>query len=87
MRRVLIISPHFPPDTTAATHRVRLIAPQDRAQSCDELTRTERLDDIVVGAAVEAANPVALLAAGGKHDDRQRAGQRGAPYLTAHLDP
>lgn len=27
MRRVLIISPHFPPDTTAATHRARLIAP------------------------------------------------------------
>jgi glycosyltransferase involved in cell wall biosynthesis len=27
MRRVLMISPHFPPDSTAATHRVRLIAP------------------------------------------------------------
>lgn len=27
MRRVLMISPHFPPDTTAATHRVRLLAP------------------------------------------------------------
>jgi hypothetical protein len=26
-RRVLMISPHFPPDTTAATHRVRLLAP------------------------------------------------------------
>jgi hypothetical protein len=27
MRRVLIVSPHFPPDTSAATHRVRLLAP------------------------------------------------------------
>ena len=27
MRRVLMISPHFPPDTNAASHRVRLLAP------------------------------------------------------------
>src|SRR5512141_1634744 len=27
VRRVLMISPHFPPDSTAATHRVRLLAP------------------------------------------------------------
>lgn len=27
MRRVLLISPHFPPDATAGTHRVRLLAP------------------------------------------------------------
>ena len=27
MRRVLLISPHFPPDSAAATHRVRLLAP------------------------------------------------------------
>ncbi|HEX6987673.1 MAG TPA: hypothetical protein VF170_20000, partial [Planctomycetaceae bacterium] len=27
MRRVLMVSPHFPPDTTAGTHRVRLLAP------------------------------------------------------------
>jgi hypothetical protein len=26
-RRVLMVSPHFPPDTSAGTHRVRLIAP------------------------------------------------------------
>src|SRR5207247_5754756 len=26
-RRVLMVSPHFPPDTSAATHRVRLLAP------------------------------------------------------------
>lgn len=27
MRRALCISPHFPPDSTAATHRLRLLAP------------------------------------------------------------
>src|SRR5258707_6050339 len=27
MRHVLMISPHFPPDSTAGTHRVRLLAP------------------------------------------------------------
>ena len=27
MKRVLMISPHFPPDTTAGSHRVRLLAP------------------------------------------------------------
>jgi hypothetical protein len=27
MKRVLLISPHFPPDSSAATHRVRLLAP------------------------------------------------------------
>jgi hypothetical protein len=27
MRRVLMVSPHFPPDTTAGSHRVRLLAP------------------------------------------------------------
>src|SRR4029077_9403858 len=26
-RRVLVVSPHFPPDSSAASHRVRLLAP------------------------------------------------------------
>ena len=30
MHRVLLISPHFPPDTSAATHRFRLLAPHLR---------------------------------------------------------
>jgi len=30
LRRVLMIAPHFPPDTGAATHRVRLLAPHLR---------------------------------------------------------
>lgn len=28
MRKVLMVSPHFPPDATAAAHRVRLLAPR-----------------------------------------------------------
>ena len=31
MRRVLMVSPHFPPDSSAASHRVRLLAPHLRA--------------------------------------------------------
>src|SRR6185312_4516898 len=27
VRRVLMVSPHFPPDSSAASHRVRLLAP------------------------------------------------------------
>ena len=27
MRRLLMVSPHFPPDSSAGTHRVRLLAP------------------------------------------------------------
>ena len=27
-RRVLLVSPHFPPDSTAGTHRARLLAPR-----------------------------------------------------------
>src|SRR5690348_1126391 len=32
MRRVLMVSPHFPPDSSAAAHRVRLLAPHLEAQ-------------------------------------------------------
>lgn len=31
MRRVLMVSPHFPPDTSAGAHRVRLLAPHLRS--------------------------------------------------------
>lgn len=35
MRRVLMVSPHFPPDTSAGTHRVRLLAPHLPAHGWD----------------------------------------------------
>ena len=45
-------------------------AAQDRADARDELAGAERLDDVVVGAELEAQHPVGLVAAGGEHDHR-----------------
>ncbi len=39
-RRVLMIAPHFPPDTGAATHRVRLLAPHLREFGWDPTVLT-----------------------------------------------
>ncbi len=61
--------------------------PDHRAQPRHQLARAERLDDVVVGAAVEAAHPVGLLGARGQHDDRHRPGRGCAADLPAHLDP
>ena len=49
---------------------VELASPQDRPDPRHELARAERLDDVVVGAELEADDAVGLLAAGGEHDDR-----------------
>jgi hypothetical protein len=40
MRRVLMISPQFPPDSGAATHRVRLLAPHLRSYGWDPTVLT-----------------------------------------------
>ena len=40
MRRVLMLSPHFPPDTTAGTHRVRLLAPHLPGQGWEPVVVT-----------------------------------------------
>ena len=69
-----------------AVFRLLLGAPDHGAHPRDQLVRAERLDDIVVGAAVQTANPVALLAARGQHDDRQRAGRRRPPDLPAYFE-
>ena len=45
-------------------------AAQDGADAGDELARAERLDDVVVGAELEAQHAVGLVAAGGEHDHR-----------------
>ena len=47
---------------------------QHRADPGDQLARAERLGHIIVGAGLEAADPVALLAARGEHDDRHVGG-------------
>ncbi len=66
---------------------VRLGAAHHGAQPRGELAQAERLGDVVVGAAVETAHPVGLLAARGQHDDRQGAGLRRAADLATNLDP
>ena len=40
LRRVLMISPHFPPDSTAGTHRVRLLAPHLAARGWEPTVLT-----------------------------------------------
>src|SRR6185295_5610940 len=44
--------------------------PEHRANPRSHLARRERLDDVVVGAELEADDAVGLFAAGGEHDDR-----------------
>ena len=40
MRRVLFVSPHFPPDSSAGTHRVRLLAPHMAAHGWEPTVLT-----------------------------------------------
>src|SRR5580658_7840804 len=49
---------------------------QQRADARQQLRHREWLDDVVVGAGGEAADPLAFLAARGQHDDRQSLGLR-----------
>ena len=49
-------------------------AAQHRVDARQQLARREGLGDVVVGAAFEARDLVALLGARGQHDDRQLAG-------------
>ena len=51
--------------------RAQRVAGEDRGDPRGELARAERLDDVVVGAGLEALLDVGLLGAGGQHDDRQ----------------
>ena len=60
-------------------------AAQVRADTREELLHGERLRDVVVGARVQAAHGVALLAERGDHDDRDIG--VGAPYPVRELEP
>ena len=70
----------------AVVSQTRTDAAQYGADAGDQLGHRERLGHIVVGAGVEAAHAVRLLAARGQHDDRQVAGLGLAPDAAAHLD-
>ena len=64
-------SSRSPASSTSATRsgRARRSSGADARQ---QLRHRERLDDVVVGAGRKAAHALALLAARGQHDDRQR---------------
>src|SRR6185312_9579134 len=73
-------------DRQDAGDPLRIGAAQERAHARQEFRHRERLDDVIVGAGGEAAHLLAFLAAGGEHDDRQRAGFRPRPQTPAQLD-
>ncbi len=59
-------------------------SPQQRPDPGEQLAPLEWLDEVVVGAAVEAVDPILCLRAGGQHQDRDVAvGSQAA----ADLDP
>jgi len=63
---------------------LRSRAAQDRLDAGDELTRVERLRQVVVGADLEADDLVDVLVSGGQHQDRNVRALADAP---ADLDP
>src|SRR6478672_10243432 len=63
----------------------RADAAQNRADPGHELARAERLGHIIVGARVEAADTVALLAARSQHHDRNIGGCRAAAQASTDL--
>ena len=64
--------------------RALLGAAEDRLDPRGELARRERLRDVVVGAELEADDPVGLLVAGGQHDHRHG---RALAHLAADVEP
>ena len=59
-------------------------APHERPQPSGELGEREGLDQVVVGAGIEAAHPVTHPVAGGEHQHRRPA--LAGAQLTAHLE-
>jgi hypothetical protein len=64
---------------------VRLGAPEQGAEARLELPQRERLDQVVVGAGVQAGHPVVDRVAGGQHEHRRAVA--GGPQAPAHLQP
>ena len=58
-------------------------ASEERGDACDDFFGAERLGDVVVGAELEARDPIGFLTACSEHDDRNgRDGRIGAHRLT-----
>src|SRR5436305_5228390 len=69
MRRVLFVSPHFPPDSSAGTHRVRLLAPHMAGHGWDPTVLTVdprdyegRLDDSLAASVPESLRVIRVRA-------------------------
>ena len=61
-----------------------LDAPQQRAQAREQLAQGERLDQVVVGAGIEAGDAVVDRVARGEHEDRRAVA--GLAHAPAHLE-
>jgi hypothetical protein len=72
-------------DVRLALARLALAAPQDGLNSEEQFAHAERLDDVVVGAELEADDPVDLFALCGKHHHGNAARRRAFLELLAHL--
>ena len=96
---VLAIHPHLVParvdlHAVAGDHAVAVVShhsglrrpAQGRLDAGDEHPRAERLGHVVVRAAAQAGDDVVLLALGGEHDHRQRAGGLLLAHRPADLD-
>src|SRR5437763_16862523 len=75
------------PGSEHVRHPLGFDAPQQRANTCNELGGREWFDDIVVSARHQPAHPLALLAAGGEYDDRQPLGVGARAQASAQFDP
>ena len=66
--------------------QARLRAAHYRAHAGDQLGRRKGLGDVIIGAAFQAADLVAFLAARGQHDDRDIGGLGPPAQLPAYFD-
>ena len=69
----------------AEAQLVHLIAlpPEQRVDAGQQFARVERLRQVIVGAGVQALDPILELALGGQHQDRRRAAL--SPNLTGQV--
>ena len=76
---------------THAQQRRRLARPfgpaQHGAHARDQFARAEGLGDIIIGAELQADQPIGFLDARREHNDRQRVGRRVGAQRARHVEP
>ena len=60
------------------------LPPQDRLDTRHQLSRAERLGQVIVGADLQAGNPIGLFGAGGEHENVDVGA---LPQASRHLHP